>query len=144
MNQLFSGLSERTTLGRHDKALCSPIEGEGDDPSHIDMGVGDRGELGDDVVRERVRILIQKALYALCIPSHDNVGQQGQGSGDGLHLLGRPAVPGADGSGLNGSLQAVNRFTLLSKSITPSQTYRERQAALRMGSGAARSGLNPN
>ena len=77
------------------------------------MRVGDRGEPGDDVVREPVRILIPKALYALCIPSHDNVGQQSQGSGDGLHLLGRPAVPGADGSGLNGSLQAVNRFTLV-------------------------------
>ena len=62
---------------------------------------------GDDVVREPVRMLIPKALYAVCIPSHDNVGQQSQGSGDGLHLLGRPAVPGADGSGLNGSLQAL-------------------------------------
>jgi hypothetical protein len=77
------------------------------------MGVGDRGEPGDDIVREPVRILIPKALYALCIPSHNNVGQQSQGSGDGLHLLCRPAVPGADGSGLNGSLQAVNRFTLV-------------------------------
>jgi len=52
-------------------------------------------------------------LYALCIPSHDNVGQQSQGSGDGLHLLGRPAVLGADGSRSNGSLQAVNRFPAL-------------------------------
>jgi hypothetical protein len=36
-------------------------------PSHIDMGVGDRGEPGGDVVREPVRILIPKALYASCI-----------------------------------------------------------------------------
>jgi hypothetical protein len=64
MNQLFSGLLKRT-------ALCSPIEVEGDDPSHIDMRVGDRREPGDDIVREPVRILIPEALYALCVPSAD-------------------------------------------------------------------------
>lgn len=77
------------------------------------MGMGNRGKPGDDIVRKLVRILISKALDALCVPRHDNVGQQRQGAGDGLHLLDRPAVPGADGSRLNGSLQAVNRFTLV-------------------------------
>jgi hypothetical protein len=71
------------------------------------MRVGDRGEPGDDIVREPVRILIPKALYALCIPSHDNVGQQSQGSGDGLHLLGRPAPCNPSTSAFPSGIQNV-------------------------------------
>ncbi len=75
--------------------------------------MGDGGELSDDSVRKLIWISLSTALDVMRIPGHDNVRQQGQRSGYGLHLFSEAAVLGADGAGMNGSLQAVHRLALV-------------------------------
>jgi hypothetical protein len=49
-------------------------------------------------------------LHLRAVPGHDDAGEQAQGVGKGLHLLGTLGVVARDSAGVDGSLQSVDGF----------------------------------
>ena len=91
--------------------MRSQFEREG--PTHIDMSMGDRRDLAQELVRKQLWRLPREGLHLLGIPGHHDIGQQRQRTGNRGQLLARAAAPGTDAAGVNGPLQAVHRLTLI-------------------------------
>ena len=91
--------------------MGSKFEREG--PTHIDMSMGDRRDLSQELIWKLLWRLPREGLHLLGIPGHHDIGQQRQRTGNRGQLLGRAAAPGADAAGVDGPFQAVHRLTLI-------------------------------
>jgi hypothetical protein len=92
---------------------------EGENPAHVDVGVGDRSSPPQNVGREQFRRLARHRLNTLRVPCHHDVRQQRQGSRDRGELLGRAAALRADAAIVDGALKAVHGLTLIEQVEDP-------------------------
>jgi hypothetical protein len=88
-------------------------EVEGQDPAQIDVLVSDWRDTLQHLVRILARDLVDSELQPVRVPGHDNVGEQGQGSGDRAELLHRAPMLSGDYAVVDGALEAVNGFALV-------------------------------
>ena len=92
-----------------------PGEIEGQDAAQIDVLVSDRRDPAQNVVGIVGQGLVEHCLEPVCIPRHNDVGEQGQGARDGAELLGGAAAFGGDRTVVDGALKAMDGFALVEK-----------------------------
>ena len=86
---------------------------EGQNATQIDVLVPDRRDVAQHLVRIRAQHQVDGELDPVRVPGQDNVGEQGEGSGDGAELLHRARVLGGDHAVVDGALEAVDGLALI-------------------------------